>query len=322
MAWYLDFKGPEVLTQAMLFLSIFFYFTRKPWAALLSVVIAAQQNPSVTAWVLMPIYQIIQSRKWKNFIFIISIMACILFPSIFNYVLFGKANIMVSETLDKANITWRRLSSAFFDPQQGVIVGYFATIPIYLLLAIRRIKFNDFSIIFFIIISVVMFIPLMAQNNWHPGQIRMLRYGAWIGMIFHASAPFIFNLALISLERLLIVLLFTANIIYYIYTNFIFQENYYYCDFNKVSRYILQKHPTCYNPDIEIFAECTYKYEKDFSQDSIIVFQDPKSHKIKKLAVKLSAYQGNFRDSLQQLFENSFKIYYAEKGWAYLSSQD
>lgn len=318
LSWYLDFKGPEVMTQAAVFAAMIGYLANRTLFPVTIITLCAMQNPSSGAFLLPVLGRLLINKNWKKLLLCCLIASFICLPIIFNLYHFGKPNIMASHALHLQLLSGKRLWSAFFDLQQGMIVGFPFTMPLFLFLAIYALFKWELSPLTWIPIVILMLLPLLAQGNWHPGQIRVLRYSAWAGMVFQAGVLWAFlNPSLFKFQNIVLFLVF-ITMFYFIKTKFVFQQNYYYCEFNDTAKWFLRHYPDCYNPEIEIFAECTFKYEKDFSEDSLIIYQDPLTGDTAKVAVRRGISEVFLRNILGEYAKSHNKRKNAGQGWEYL----
>ncbi|MCX7650699.1 MAG: hypothetical protein N2050_09125 [Flavobacteriales bacterium] len=320
MAWYLDFKGPELLTQAGIFAAVLSCLARRPFLSITCTLVAALQNPSAAAWMIVPLWRLVKEKNYLKLVKGLILASLVWLPSAFYMYLFNTPNVLASSFLQTENITLSRLWSAYLDLQQGLILGYPLAFPIFLIWALVRAFKKDFEGLAWLGITVLMWLPLLSQSNWHPGQIRMLRYGAWIGLVFQAGLVGIYLQTSKNIFKYLLSVVLGFNIWYFIATGFIFQQNYYYCDFNSAVRWVFRNRPSWYNPDIEIFAECVLKFEKDFTQDSILIYRDPKSGAPLKVAIKKGLSDSFLRNSLDEhfLLRNPYRSP-AGRNWFYLN---
>lgn len=318
LSWYLDFKGPEVMTQASVFAAMTGFMANRTLLPVTIITISSMQNPSSAAFLLPVLGRLVMNKNWKKLFLSCLVASFICLPVIFNLYHFGKANIMASHALQMQLLSGKRLWSAFFDLQQGMIVGFPVTMPLFLFLVIYAFFKKELLPFIWIPVVIVMLLPLLTQGNWHPGQIRMLRYSAWAGMVFHAGVLWVFSNPLLFKYKKIALFFVLVTIFYFINTKFVFQQNYYYCEFNNTTRWILRNYPDCYNPEIEIFAECTFKYEKDFSEDSLIVYRDPLTGEVAKVAVRKGISEAFLRDTLGEYAKNHTKRRTAGQVWEYL----
>jgi hypothetical protein len=324
MAWYLDFKGPEVLTQASVFSAAIAWLAGRPILSALFILPGSLQNPSAAFFSLLPLAFLLFRKEYRKLFITGGISLLSLLPSLFYYVKFRQPNLLVAGFINPDNITLRRLAGAYLDVQQGMVVGFPFVLLAFIFLCFYSVLFHkcelNYKVWLVVPVSVIMLLPLLAQENWHPGQIRLLRYAAWVGMLFQAALliPFQSSINFSPILRIIVSVCILLNSYYIAYLGFVWQKDYYYCDFNKTARWLLSHHPYCYNPDIEIFAECVFKEEKDFSKDSLIIYHAPSTGAIKKVAVRLPAAVKLLADSLGEYYLRHQNLKIVEKGWAYL----
>lgn len=318
MAWYFDFKGPEVLTQASVFAATVAWLVGRHVLSAIFILPGALQNPSAAAFFLLPFFSLMLRKDYRKLLTTVSLSLLTFAPALFFYLHFRAPNVLVAGFMDPANITAGRLAGAYLDLQQGMIIGFPFTLTAYILLSFFFLRERKFWFLAMMPVTVLMLLPLLAQENWHPGQIRVFRYAAWAGMILHAGLIGLFQVVSPWILRTAAMILIATNAFYNAACGYVWQHDYYYCDFNKAARWVLRHYPHLYHPDIEIFAECTFKEERSFSSDSIIVYRDPEPDKIYKVAVRLPVREEFLSDSLGTYYQQHRRLKNAGKGWAYL----
>lgn len=318
MAWYFDFKGPEVLTQASVFAATVAWLVGRHVLSAIFILPGTLQNPSAAAFFLLPFFSLIIRKEYRKLLTTLSLSLLSFAPALFYYLHFQTPNVLVRGSMNPDNITVARLAGVYLDLQQGMVVGFPFTMTAYVLLSFYLFQKRKFWFLALLPVTVLMLLPLLAQENWHPGQIRILRYAAWAGMMLQAGLIGLFQEVSPRILRTAVISLIAANAVYIAVCGYVWQHDYYYCDFNKAARWVLRHYPHLYHPDIEIFAECTFREERSFSSDSIIVYRDPEPDKIYKVAVRLPVRESFLSDTLGTYYQQHRRLKYAGKGWAYL----
>lgn len=207
-AMYLLWTHPEIYSSALLLIACCQLLRRQyAWTAVW-VALASYQNPSL-AFFLFPVYFyqffIAYRSDWQQGLWRVAkrfsptFMASflVLLPYVWSKSVMGVFNPIADS--DYVNYSYVRISrwlSLLFDLNQGVLVALPAVVVLigvlffYRLWQFRKYKKNLVFADIFLVAFVFMSLPVLAQNNWNPGQSAFLRYVCWL------SIPLLFWVAL------------------------------------------------------------------------------------------------------------------------------
>ena len=186
--YYLLWTGPEVFVTGLIFLGFArLYVGHWRWA-LTGFALASLQDLS-----LAPLLALVWAHRWtrvaglprerfrilaKDWPWSLAFVVPLIAP-LFYFWNFGRFNLIVDAGSVSANfITLGRQVSAWFDLDQGMIVGLPWLFPIALLAVagfVRR-RAWDSELTWAVAGSLIIFVPLTAQGNWNAGQAVFNRY--------------------------------------------------------------------------------------------------------------------------------------------------
>lgn len=318
--YYIPWTHPEIYTSVLFFLSLISIYDKRLNLSVLFASLASFQNPPII-FVLpfVGIYHIIiYGFDFRKIIQLVLVGSISLFPFVFNFIHFGSMS-SVSDFIDYNKVGLSRLHSTFLDINQGVIVN----IPVIFIVTFfflgkniykKRLSFLDLLPVIAIIISI----PTMPQANWNMGQSVISRYAYWI------SVPLLLY-SIIQLSRLKrnFYYLIPITIFQIIWSVSIKRGDWHYVNHKQLAYYILQNHPSLYNPEPEIFAERTLHREAVGPSFSPVLFST-KSTGITKIMVHQSKVDELRLDTLinnhdSKYIQNQLNNLSFERGWAYIN---
>jgi len=248
----------------------------------------------------------------------------ILLPSFyFLWVIHATNPIVSTGGADFSNISLSRLSSLWFDLNQGMILGFgalmlFCSIAIFM--AVSEAKSHIFDRVHGVVIlasCLILSVLCLPQGNWNSGSAVLLRYCLWIGI----GLPF----AILSLTRgirklfrnSVLLLSGVGQISIWSFTGIPAKIDHLY--FNKISRWVLDYHPEWYNPEPEIFAERLCGKEEALKKDTVFI-RKGKNERYKVLAKKETLLDRQiWIDSETWIPEGAIHITGKTGHWFYLS---
>lgn len=263
---YFQWTHPEIFSSSLLVMACC-EFTRKGYVAtVLYAALASFQNPSISLF-LLPVYFVFLYELWciyekdllriiKGVLPIFFVSLLVFMPYLWNFYAFGVYNpIAASYFIDYADISIYRFLSFIFDLNQGLIVafpGLFLIVPSVLLFVRRGFSRVDVLLLSF----VLMILPVLAQQNWNPGQSIALRY------VFWAVVPVLFWCAF-YLDRadrrltnfLAIFTLISQVVIFSLLGGISVLQHASYVKLKPWVGYVWAVNPSLYNPPPEIFYE-------------------------------------------------------------------
>lgn len=332
--FYLKWTHPEVMIYTFLFLSFYYLINNKTFLCALFISLASIQVVSLCLlFVVVPIY--ISWRDRKNLITVsvgllkdwkIWLCGFIALTSIFFYYWkFGQFSLIGTNASKLSNINIGHFISYYFDLDQGVWVGAPWFILILLFVKWRSSKNISRDFVFSLIFSVVICIPLMANNGMNAGQSVFQRYA------LYSISPLIAWCCVYSSEILnniyKITVTFTLAIIYIMfYKGYMIGEDY--ISHKPWTQYILENYPAVYNPEPQIFIMRTFP-----PSDWISGMQDSYAYKNKDGIITKIIYQASNDKLLSDICSGQIKDFATHQpinysnasaskyGWRYISGE-
>lgn len=284
--FYLRWTGPEVLTACAILLATISLLRRDYSLAILFSGIAASQNPSAIVLVpatvcyywlarCFPGLAILPAKSRSNILTGAAVAGGVitaLAPYGYSYIHFGVPSIIAQYYTSSSLVSVTRAVSFFLDPNQGLIVGLPAVF-ISVLICVHGLPSNTrmqwtIHVIFALILLVAMAVPTFTTTNWNSGYALAIRYGYWASMPIVALCVATFPQQ--SEKRL--TLIFLASIT--LQVTAAWQARWPaggYLQNTRFSNLLLNKFPSTYNPEPEIFLEREFHKERMFTPADIAV---------------------------------------------------
>ena len=282
--WYLGWPHPEVLTASLVTLAFWYFFREKYYTAILLVALAGLQNqPLLVILVFMGIKTlIVKGVNLKNILKIGACSALFVWPPLFYFVHFHTTNLIKDAGfLDKNFITFTRVLGFYFDPNQGLILA----VPLVLLLYIfligrkwtlvlrRREKFDFNYLLPFFLIAMTCIVSMMVF--WNHGQAVVNRYVSWFSAIILVHTFFL----VVNLRELVSYIVLNYIFVTQLFTTLYHQQfNHYDWGQNShkpLAKFLLDMHPSWYNPDPTIFIiRTTHDYDCDPEVSPVFYLRD------------------------------------------------
>jgi len=286
--WYIDWSHAEVFTAVLAFLGVIHFNYNKKYLSLLFFSIAATHNLPLAIPALFVFLNVLYKSGFKiNVLF--SLFLCsfwVLLSPLFNLYHFHVPSVIASTDLLSLDVvSFNRLFSFLFDLNQGAILG----IPIILLVLIGLlfydlIKRKLILSYAFLVCILLMSILFMQMTNWNHGNAVVNRYVVWNAAIIIA----VFFIRISRFRPILFYALSTLVVfsqVFAIFSQQAFNKIYWHADhLNSLSKYVMNNHPSWYNPDPTIFIARVSDYELS-TTDSVVVYTNDKG-RITKLLVK------------------------------------
>ena len=269
--YYLRWTGPEVLVTSIIVFGFASLYGGRWRLALAGFALASLQVLS-----LAPLLALVWAHRWMQvagssrerfrimakdwpwlFAFVVPLVA-----PLFYFWNFGRFNLIVASGAASAEfLTIGRQVSAWFDLDQGMIVGLPWLLPIVLLAVagfVRR-RAWDSELTWAVAGSLIIFIPLTTQGNWNAGQAVFNRYAliaaaplyVWMGRYLARSVS-------IGPAKV-VLLLFMLGWNAYFLGDEAPESGYLY--HKPWTSWVLSHFPGLYHPEPEIFVERTLQRE-------------------------------------------------------------
>lgn len=292
--YYTTWTHPEMLTVILLSLGFLYLNQEKYHGALLFMALATLQNQPLIFLLLWSGFYIWKAHRFAmRPMFVFAGYGIIPFiPAIYFYSLFGTTNLIKDAGfLAVENISFNRVFGFYFDLNQGMILSLGLLLIFYLIMLIYRaatiIKhrvFNAWDLMPLVVLCMTLLV--CAMSNWNHGMAIVNRYVVWIQVpiIFHlwqlcSSAQHKTHHILWALGLSSQVYLLTIHLPYNRFDWSNLQHM-------PLAKWTLDKHPSWYNPDPQIFIARTSQ-QFDFSLYSSPVFYFNDSSKLTKIAVHI-----------------------------------
>lgn len=305
--YYIVWTHTEVFTFSLVCISLVMYSNKEYEKAIFTVSVAAMQNQPIIF--LGGMYFVdyfinkyndekrIKLREYlfetvKKGVFFIPFFI----PLIFYYFNFGTFSLIASSGYVTFDGMIKKVSSLFFDLNQGMLPFIPIVIIMYFVILVLGIAKFNFKCILNIVTVIVIMLFCSLQLNWNPGEAGIMRYNVWVIPIL---VYFIISLKdqviqnRIEIANKLIIISIILNCIIIISTGS-FKYKYSNVEFNPVSKYVLDFAPGLYNPQEEIFAERALGYEGYSEKDFPIFYLDSLGN-VRKVLLN--------NDSINKLFD-------------------
>ena len=290
--YYNTWTHPELTTVVLLMASFIFLNQERFHLALLTCALATLQNqPLVFVLLWMYVYVWNKQRYAIKPLFLYGLYGLIIFiPALYFYSLFGTTSLIKDAGfLASENISLSRITGFYVDLNQGMILSIGLFLLLYMVLLVQRLviiiktrKAESWDLIPLVLMSMTLLVS--AMNNWNHGMAIVNRYAVWMGVpllfhVFHlmrdfsirAQVPLVLS-ALISQGILLSVHL--------PYNQFDWSN----LQHMPIAKWVLDHHPSWYNPDPQIFIARTNRVF-DFTKNSSPVLYFNNKNRLVKLAV-------------------------------------
>ena len=290
--YYNTWTHPELTTVVLLMTSFIFLNQERFHLALLTCALATLQNqPLVFVLLWMYVYVWNKQRYAIKPLFLYGLYGLIIFiPALYFYSLFGTTSLIKDAGfLASENISLSRITGFYVDLNQGMILSIGLFLLLYMVLLVQRLgiiiktrKAESWDLIPLVLMSMTLLVS--AMNNWNHGMAIVNRYAVWMGVpllfhVFHlmrdfsirAQVPLVLS-ALISQGILLSVHL--------PYNQFDWSN----LQHMPIAKWVLDHHPSWYNPDPQIFIARTNRVFDFTKNSSPVLYFNNKNHLV-KLAV-------------------------------------
>ena len=290
--YYNTWTHPELTTVILLMASFIFLNQERFHLAILICALATLQNqPLVFLLLWMYVYVWNKQQYAIKPLLPFGLYGLIVFiPSLYFYRLFGTTSLIKDAGfLAAENISLTRIVGFYVDLNQGMILSIGLFLLLYMVLLVQRLvviiktrKAEFWDLMPLVLVSMTLLVS--AMNNWNHGMAIVNRYAVWMGvpLLFHvfylmrdfsirAQVPLVLS-ALISQGILLSVHL--------PYNQFDWSN----LQHMPIAKWVLDHHPSWYNPDPQIFIARTNRVF-DFTVNSSPVLYFNHKNELAKVAV-------------------------------------
>ena len=290
--YYNTWTHPELTTVVLLMASFIFINQERFHLASLTCALATLQNqPLVFVLLWMYVYVWNKQRYAIKPLFLYGLYGLIIFiPSLYFYSLFGTTSLIKDAGfLASENISLSRITGFYVDLNQGMILSIGLFLLLYMVLLVQRLviiiktrKAESWDLIPLVLMSMTLLVS--AMNNWNHGMAIVNRYAVWMGvpLLFH-----VFHLMRDFSIRAQVTLVLSALIsqgillsVHLPYNQFDWSN----LQHMPIAKWVLDHHPSWYNPDPQIFIARTNRVF-DFTKNSSPVLYFNNKNRLVKLAV-------------------------------------
>lgn len=290
--YYNTWTHPELTTVILLMASFIFLTQERFHLAILTCALATLQNqPLVFLLLWMYVYVWNKQRYAIKPLLSFGFYGLIVFiPSLYFYRLFGTTSLIKDAGfLALENISMTRVVGFYVDLNQGMILSVGLFLLLYMLLLVQRLvkiiktrKAECWDLIPLVLMSMTLLVS--AMNNWNHGMAIVNRYAVWMGVpllfhVFHLMWDFSMRVRV----PLLVSALISQGILWSVhlpYNRFDWSN----LQHMPLAKWVLDHHPSWYNPDPQIFIARTHRVF-DFTKNSSPVLYFNNNNKLVKLAV-------------------------------------
>lgn len=268
-ALYLHWTSPECVSAAALLAGLLFFTSGAPVAGSVLAGLAGQQNPTILFFFgFAPLFKLwldydrglglaanLRAQLTRHTVLGLAAgVAVFALPMLFNLWQFGVPNIIAKLFSDPSLIGATRLTSFYFDLNQGMIVGLpgLALVLLASLWLARRdgrLCEQAGTLLLALLFTLALAVPALAVLNWNSGAAGVMRYAFWAGMCF------LFALLALLRRRPRWPQALLAGLVVLQAGAMVHASRYEYVEFSPAVRLLLAHAPGVYHPEPEIFAE-------------------------------------------------------------------
>jgi len=319
-SWYISWSHPEIFSSACIFLALVLLYDKRYFWSVALAAIGSYQNPPIAFLIPFIFLKMLLDNgfKWKQFIPFGCVSLMTFLPPAFYYYHFKVINLlMVENVFYHQFITLDRIHSLFFDLNQGMILSLPIILPLFLFDVIKKTIRRQWKFtLWFPIIIIAMAIPSIQQNNWNMGESIIVRYSLWMSMliVFYFIVEFDWQT---RLHKILIPIALITQLTTVLVFGGFTPSGRQYVIFNSGSTWVLNHHPSWYNPEPEIFGERVLQHEGIDSTDSPIIYYDANKNPTKMMVHKSRIDSLKHIGFDNQAIINKLKTSRFRYGWTY-----
>ena len=290
--YYNTWTHPELTTVILLMASFIFLNQERFHLALLICALATLQNqPLVFLLLWMYVYVWNKQQYAIKPLLPFGLYGLIVFiPSLYFYRLFGTTSLIKDAGfLAAENISLTRISGFYVDLNQGMILSIGLFLLLYMVLLVQRLviiiktrKAELWDLMPLVLVSMTLLVS--AMNNWNHGMAIVNRYAVWMGVpllfhVFYLMRDFSIRLSI----PLVVSALISQGILLSVHLPFN-QFDWSNLQHMPIAKWVLDHHPSWYNPDPQIFIARTNRVF-DFTVNSSPVLYFNHKNELAKVAV-------------------------------------
>lgn len=292
--YYNTWTHPELTTVVLLMASFIFLKHERFHLALLMCALATLQNQPLV-FLLLWMYAYVWNKQQYAIkpMLPFGLYGLVVFiPSLYFYRLFGTTSLIKDAGfLASENISMTRVVGFYFDLNQGMIISIGLFLLFYMVLLVYRwvimVKdrlWDSWDLIPLILVSMTLLVS--AMNNWNHGMAIVNRYAVWIAVpllfhVFHLMRDFSMRFRI----PLVVSALISQGILLSVHVPYN-QFDWSNLQHMPIAKWVLDHHPSWYNPDPQIFIARTNRVF-DFTKNSSPVLYFNHKNELVKVAVHL-----------------------------------
>lgn len=198
--------------------------------------------------------------KITDFAIVFASGALSLIQPLYFYSVFGVPNLIPAiinfsglHAASPEYMSLERVFSLFFDLNQGIVLGALPVVIISVLFAIYQIFTFRTRLLWLPAVTLALAYATTSVQNWNPGGVNVCRYGVWMSafLVVYATAS-LYQAAFSTRVKYIIALV--AVLISTVQFAFIRHKPTMANQHSPVAKYVLNKFPRMYNPEIDIFV--------------------------------------------------------------------
>ena len=289
--FYLVWIHPEIFSSTLLFLGFLLLMDKRHgWSALV-IALASTQNPPIAFYLPLVALAVFLEHGFdiKRLATVTALGMLCLVPPVFYYANFGVTNLIIHfGFVDPALMGFDRFISLFFDLNQGMIYAIpliLILTPVFFVIAIRDFERKNLWMYLVPVFGVLVVLPGLQQNNWNAGCAVICRYALWCSVPFTIFFVLAFNWDKLK-NKIFAGIIILSQVVLLMMNGWHHPDGGDYVELSVASRYMLDNHPSWYNPDPEIFCERVLNEEGDYKSKGICVYANPQGEIRKVLLCK------------------------------------
>ncbi|MFN4082754.1 MAG: hypothetical protein ACK4K9_03915 [Bacteroidia bacterium] len=288
--WYLGWVHADLMICIFTGLGLLLFYKQKPLTGMFLVALAGTQNQPLVFLLAYMGFVYWKEHNFKVFAAFKAIVACviILWPSLYNYIHFGKTSLISSSGYTGLQyVSFARIYGFFFDLNQGLIYALPFLLPYFIYIVIKQIiqlKINMNYLLILVVFAMVFSFSIL--KLWNMGQAIVSRYAAWVAYIFIAF--FIWQVSKGNIKPKIVYFASAVQVLAFLLLTPV-PKNILIHEWNSdkmkwPSKWVLEYLPSMYNPDPDIFAMRVAAKNAEWADLPIYYFGS--NQKIKKVLIR------------------------------------
>jgi hypothetical protein len=249
VVWYITFTGVEVFCWSLALVALVCLERQHYAASALAAGLAATQNPPLVLLAAVPVVLAARRGPWTKTLPVLAGATAAAIPVVYSMWLFGLPSLVLARHADVSLISIGRTASLLFDLNVGLL-PYVPVLLVALPVALWRLRTTRNLRASLVAIAVTgLLLVVQVQINWNSDGRGLHRYLLWMlpSMVWlvlevwqRRTRPWLVG-ASVCVSGAILVLTTPGE------TNWLEQ--------GPLARWVLQRAPSLYNPDFELFAE-------------------------------------------------------------------